>query len=116
MTHTPEQYRKYLKRKIDRLEISILFAEETINSGRDRAGFNARELPHIQDELEVLTWAYGATAPSDKHAVTYPLVTRLELISNAQRQVVEYGVSKVWTSLQDEGRTLKIFKEVEDGF
>lgn len=38
-----------------------------------------------------------------------PLVTRVELIVNSQREKVIYDATGVSTALQDDGRTLKVF-------
>lgn len=46
--------------------------------------------------------------------IEYPLVTRVEFIVNAGREQVVYGASNVSTSMQDDGRTLKVFLTVED--
>ena len=39
----------------------------------------------------------------------YPEVTRVEVISSKGRELVKYNVDDVRTSLQDNGRTLKVF-------
>lgn len=39
----------------------------------------------------------------------YPEVTRVEVISSKGRELVKYNVKNVRTSLQDNGRTLKVF-------
>jgi len=39
----------------------------------------------------------------------YPDVTRVELIGNDGREFVRYGCSNVQVSLQDDGRTIKVF-------
>ncbi len=44
---------------------------------------------------------------------SFPKVTRVEVISNG-REYVKYGVREVWTSVQDDGRTLKIFLEHDE--
>ncbi len=39
----------------------------------------------------------------------YSSVTRVELIGNDGREFVRYGCSNVQVSLQDDGRTIKVF-------
>ncbi len=39
----------------------------------------------------------------------YPGVTRVEVITNDGREFVRYGCSNVQVSLQDDGRTIKVF-------
>ena len=39
----------------------------------------------------------------------YPNVTRVEVIGNDGREFVHYGYSNVKVSLQDDGRTIKVF-------
>lgn len=41
------------------------------------------------------------------------LVTRVEVVDENGRSYVKYGVSDIEFSLQDQGRTLKIFLKVE---
>ena len=40
---------------------------------------------------------------------SYPEVTRVELITNWGREIVELGCSNVKVSLQDDRRTIKVF-------
>jgi hypothetical protein len=54
----------------------------------------------------------------DNTTVSFPKVTRVEVIGNG-REYVKYGVRDVWASVQDDGRTVKIFidyDEEEKGF
>jgi len=39
----------------------------------------------------------------------YPDVTRIEVITNDGREFVRYGCSTVQVSLEDDGRTIKVF-------
>ena len=39
----------------------------------------------------------------------YPDVTRVEVITNSGREFVRYECSNVQVSLQDNGRTIKVF-------
>lgn len=39
----------------------------------------------------------------------YPNVTRVEVITNNGREFVRYECSNVQVSLQDDGRTIKVF-------
>lgn len=41
-------------------------------------------------------------------------VTRVEVINNSGRALVTYGASEVFTSLQDDERTLKVFYNTEE--
>ena len=45
-------------------------------------------------------------------AISFPKVTRFEVIGNG-REYVKYGVRNVWASVQDDGRTVKIFIEYD---
>jgi hypothetical protein len=49
----------------------------------------------------------------DNTTVSFPKVTRVEVIGNG-REYVKYGVRDVWASVQDDGRTVKIFIEYDD--
>jgi hypothetical protein len=44
---------------------------------------------------------------------SYPDITRVEVITNEGREFVRYDCSDVQVSLQDEGRTLKVFLKQE---
>ncbi len=44
---------------------------------------------------------------------SYPDTTRVEVITNEGREFVRYDCSNVQVSLQDEGRTLKVFLKQE---
>jgi len=52
--------------------------------------------------------------PNGDFLKSYPEVTRVELITNWGRKVVELGCSNVKVSLQDDGRTIKVFMMEED--
>lgn len=47
--------------------------------------------------------------PNGDFLKSYPEVTRVELITNWGREIVELGCSSVKVSLQDDGRTIKVF-------
>ena len=47
--------------------------------------------------------------PNGDFLKSYPEVTRVELITNWGREIVELGCSNVKVSLQDDGRTIKVF-------
>jgi len=47
--------------------------------------------------------------PNGDFLKSYPKVTRVELITNWGREIVELGCSSVKVSLQDDGRTIKVF-------
>ena len=47
--------------------------------------------------------------PNGDFLKSYPEVTRVELITNWGREIVELGCSNVKMSLQDDGRTIKVF-------
>lgn len=48
----------------------------------------------------------------DDTTVAFPKATRVEVIGNG-REYVKYGVRNVWASVQDDGRTVKIFLEYD---
>ena len=41
-------------------------------------------------------------------------VTRVEVIDQSGRMLVLYGVEEVWGSLQDDGRTFKLFLKTQE--
>ena len=45
-------------------------------------------------------------------SVAFPKATRVEVIGNG-REYTKWGVSNVWASVQDDGRTVKIFLEYD---
>ena len=47
--------------------------------------------------------------PNGDFLKNYPDVTRVEVIGNDGREFVRYGCSNVKVSLQDDGRTIKVF-------
>jgi hypothetical protein len=47
--------------------------------------------------------------PNGDFLKNYPNVTRVEVITSEGREFVRYDCSNVQVSLQDEGRTLKVF-------
>ena len=47
--------------------------------------------------------------PNGDFLKNYPGITRVEVITNDGREFVRYGCSNVQVSLQDDGRTIKIF-------
>lgn len=48
-------------------------------------------------------------APNGDYIKNYPLINRVEVITNKGREFVRYECSNVQVSEQDEGRTLKVF-------
>ena len=52
-------------------------------------------------------------APNGDFLKNYPEVTRVEVITDDGREFVRYDCSKVQMSLQDDGRTLKVFLKQE---
>ena len=52
--------------------------------------------------------------PNGDFLKSYPEVTRVELITNWGREIVKLGCSNVKMSLQDNGRTIKVFMMEED--
>ncbi len=51
--------------------------------------------------------------PNGDFLKSYPDITRVEVITNEGREFVRYDCSNVQVSLQDEGRTLKVFLKQE---
>jgi len=49
------------------------------------------------------------TMPNGDFLKNYPDVTRVEVITDTGRVFVHYGCSTVQGSLQDDGRTLKVY-------
>jgi len=52
-------------------------------------------------------------APNGDFLKNYPEVTRVEVIAGNERGFVRYDCSNVQVSLQDDGRTLKVFLKQE---
>jgi hypothetical protein len=52
-------------------------------------------------------------APNGDFLKNYPEVTRVEVITNDGREFVRYDCSNVQMSLQDDGRSLKVFLKQE---
>ena len=48
-------------------------------------------------------------APNGDYIKSYPLINRVEVIGKNGREFVQYDCSNVQVSVQDEGRTLKVF-------
>ena len=48
-------------------------------------------------------------APNGDYIKSYPLVTRVEVVTNNGREFVKYECSNVQICEQDEGQTLKVF-------
>lgn len=48
-------------------------------------------------------------APNGDYIKSYPLINRVEVISGDGREFVRYDCSNVQVSIQDDGRTLKVF-------
>jgi hypothetical protein len=57
--------------------------------------------------------AEDVQAPNGDFLKNYPEVTRVEVIAGNEREFVRYDCSNVQVSLQDEGRTLKVFLNQE---
>jgi hypothetical protein len=74
-------------------------AEANIEASMQRVK-KLTEDPHDTHNLEL---------PNGDFLKSYPKVTRVELITNWGRKVVELGCSNVKVSLQDDGRTIKVF-------
>lgn len=47
--------------------------------------------------------------PNGDFLKNYPEVTRVEVVTNNGRELVHYKCSNVQVSLQDDGRTIKVF-------
>ena len=52
--------------------------------------------------------------PNGDFLKNYPEVTRVEVITNNGREFVQYGCSNVQVSLQDGGRTIKLFLSADN--
>ena len=58
--------------------------------------------------------AEDVQAPNGDFLKNFPKVTRVEVITGNEREFVCYDCSKVQVSLQDDGRTLKVFLNYEE--
>ena len=63
---------------------------------------NFGQKPWDEDDLDY-------QAPNGDYIKNYPLINRVEVITNKGREFVRYGCFNVQVSEQDEGRTLKVF-------
>ena len=63
---------------------------------------NFGQKPWDEDDLDY-------QAPNGDYIKNYPLINRVEVITNKGREFVRYECSNVQVSEQDEGRTLKVF-------
>jgi hypothetical protein len=79
-------------------------AEANIEASMQRVK-KLTETPHDAHNLEL---------PNGDFLRLYPEVTRVELITNWGREIVKLGCSNVKVSLQDDGRTIKVFMMEED--
>ena len=70
------------------------------NLGIDYETFGQK--PWDEDDLDY-------EAPNGDYIKSYPLVTRVEVVTNNGREFVKYECSHVQVSEQDEGQTLKVF-------
>ena len=50
----------------------------------------------------------------ENNGITYPDVTRVEVIDNRGRSYVKYNVTSTQIQTQDDGQTLKIFISYEE--
>jgi len=71
------------------------------------------EYGHISDAFdnlpeEELLMSEDIQQPNGDFLKNYPEVTRVEVIGK-NREYIRYGCSNVQVSLQDDGRTLKVF-------
>ena len=72
------------------------------------------ETPHDAHNLRLLNEDFLLQLPNGDFLKSYPKVTRVELITSWGRKVVELGCSNVKVSLQDDGRTIKVFMMEEE--
>jgi len=79
-------------------------AEANIEASMQRVK-KLTEDPHDTHNLEL---------PNGDFLRSYPGVTRVELITNWGREIVKLGCSNVKVSLQDDGRTIKVFMNEQD--
>ncbi len=79
-------------------------AEANIEASMQRVK-KLTEDPHDLCNLEL---------PNGDFLKSYPEVTRVELITSWGREVVKIGCSSVKVSLQDDGRTIKVFMNEQD--
>jgi len=63
--------------------------------------------PHEEEEDAEQHWSWGEAW--DEYMVNPPLISRLEVIDDNGRSYVNVDVESIQNSIQDDGRTLKIF-------
>jgi hypothetical protein len=74
---------------------------------------SAHTLYAIFDELGESEMPEDFQAPNGDFLRNYPNVTRVEVITNGGREFVRYDCRNVQVSLQDDGRTIKVFLNQE---
>ena len=79
-------------------------AEANIEASMQRVK-KLTETPHDTHNLEL---------PNCDFLKSYPEVTRVELITSWGREIVKLGCSNVKMSLQDNGRTIKVFMNEQE--
>jgi len=88
-------------------------AEANIEASMQRVK-KLTEDPHDSQNLRLLNEDFLLQLPNGDFLKSYPKVTRVELITSWGREVVKIGCSSVKVSLQDDGRTIKVFMNEQD--
>ena len=85
--------------------LSIAAEREAENKALESLGIDYESFgqkPWNENDLDYV-------APNGDYIKNYPLINRVEVIGKNGREFVQYDCSNVQVSVQDEGRTLKVF-------
>jgi hypothetical protein len=95
--YTDEQISEYNKEDFGNLPDGFLLSQEEINDLRNSKRKLAK---YAGEKFKAMTTDF---------LENYPDVTRVEVITDEGREFVRYDCSNVQVSLQDNGRTIKVF-------
>jgi hypothetical protein len=93
----------------------VMTHEEMLEEAAKREAANKAALESLGIDYESFgqkPWNEGDLdyeAPNGDYIKNYPLINRVEVIGKNGREYVQYDCSNVQVSMQDQGRTLKVF-------
>jgi hypothetical protein len=100
--YTDEQIQEWNKEDLGNLPDGFLLSPEEINDLRN----SKRELAEYAKEK--------LKAMNNDFIKDFPYVTRVEVITDAGREFSQYQCSNVQVSVQDNGRTIKVFLKSQE--
>jgi len=117
----PEEVEKLRNKKYELTEYGkqrlreMMTHEEMLEEAAKREAANKAALESLGIDYESFgqkPWNEGDLdyeAPNGDYIKNYPLINRVEVIGKNGREYVQYDCSNVQVSMQDQGRTLKVF-------